>query len=97
MRIVANKKEKEENLYHINWDNDPATEVLRWLAWDVYQRKIEANEEWQKKKDDFTSGRDLAYYEVWDMLTVRAESLGVDLGIHPDGETYSKDDDKGDE
>ena len=56
--------------------NEMAVEALKWIVHDIEERKSEADAE---KKDDFSAGRSLAYYEVCDMIHSRLDVLGVSL------------------
>lgn len=57
-------------------ENEMAMEALKWIVHDITERKCEAEKE---KKDDFSEGRSMAYFEVTDMIQSRLEILGIHL------------------
>lgn len=56
--------------------NENAIEALRWIVHDIAERNEEAK---QEKRDDFTSGRSLAYFEVMDMIRSRLDALDIKI------------------
>ena len=62
-------------------DNEMAFEALAWIVNDIYERKHEADNEVELRKDDFSKGRKLAYYEVTDIIISRLKVLGINIDI----------------
>ena len=66
-------------------ENELTKEAFQYIVARIAERGLEAVKEYRESKDDFQSGRSMAYYEVLDIirseLLVREQNLEDSLNI----------------